>query len=1100
MLDKLLENPRLEDFRGLIKAEDSLLIEELWDSPKAALASIAAEASGKHVVIISGGARENRLFDDLPFFHSGDILEFPAWETLPSEDIPPSPDIVGKRYEILRYLQTTPVPCILLTSLQAVLQKVLSQDRLQKFHLEIKKGGKYPFHQLPERLTEMGYYRKQVASEKGEFAVRGGILDIFPVSSTDPYRIEFMGDEIESIRTYDPISQLSVAKVNEILITPGEELELLHKQPELKTLFDYLGPDAIIVFDDLLALEDKYVTLQKMSGTFSHSFLTMAQLLEIVEPLQKIYLTASPIEEMSEIQVVEKSHKSFYSATATFHKIAFEAFSAKLVAKRWRHPFVPPSTTFCPPSVALSDLSSDDFLKSMLTFSIDLYFLCDTESEESVLKTKIANQEEVQARLHFQKGYLSSGFFLDKPPFAVIPMPELTHRYKIRRQKQRTYHSTLPIELLAITPGEAVVHMNSGIGRFLGIEKRPNHIGVETEFLLIEYAEGAKLYVPIEQANLVSKYIGATDEAPKFHTLGSNRWKVVREKTEAAIIGYAKDLLHMQAERAMKGGFVYSPDSDLTKQFSEEFPYEETPDQLDAITKIYDDMMSTRSMDRLVCGDVGYGKTEVAMRAAFKAVVDGGKQVAILVPTTVLAMQHFETFSNRMANFPIRIGVLSRFRTPKQIKETLESVERGDIDILVGTHRILSSDVIFKDLGLIIIDEEQRFGVRAKEALKKLKAEVDCITLTATPIPRTLYMSLVGARELSVINTPPEDRLPIQTIVCHTTDEIIQNALLRELTRDGQAYIIHNRVETIFKMAERIQTLLPSARIVVGHGQMSADELDHVFHTFKTGMADILIATSIIENGIDIPNANTILVDRADRFGLADLYQIRGRVGRWNKKAYCYFLVPSTKELSEVSRKRLTALSQSSGHGGGMKIAMHDLELRGAGNILGTEQSGHVASVGFHLYCKLLKKTILALQKKTTPLQHTDVKIEFPYDARLPEDYVNEMTLRMEIYQRLGDVETEEEIESIFNEIKDRFGPFPSQVKWLYHVTKVRLFAAKHHFTLLKMTKVVFMAEQSHGKKEKISKKLLLQLPKTPEEFEQKVIETLKNNFPLRGK
>lgn len=1097
MSKNFLKHVQIEDFKQWMKAGDHLLIEELWDAPKALLLIAAKEATQKNIVVITGGTRETRLYDDLSFFNSSQALEFPSWETLPSEEVAPSPDIVGERYEILRQLQENKEPKLILTTLQACLQRLLPSERLKALHLILKKGASVPFSELPEVLAEMGYHKKVVASDKGEFAVRGGIVDIFPVSSPDPFRIEFWEDTIESIRKYDPVSQVSVEKVDQAIITPGEEMELLQREQTLSTLFDYLGDQTLVVFDDLLALEDKAVALQEMSLQ-SRSFCTLNEFFEQIASLQKLYFTSSVLEELSEVRLLERAAANPYAPGKPPQALSFEAFNHSITAKRWRHPFFPLFPTFCPPDKPIEEFSSDDFLKTVLGFPFSVHFLCSSESEEHSLKERLKQLEiPTVANLVFEHGYLSSGFFLKEPPYALIPMPELTHRYRIRRQKQRTHYHTLPVELLAVTPGEAIVHMNSGIGRFLGIEKRPNHLGIETEFMLVEYAQGAKLYVPMEQAHLVSKYIGATDESPKLHALGDSAWKRARERTEKAILGYAKDLLQLQAERALKGGFVYPDDSDLIKQFAQEFPYHETPDQAAAIQHIRQDMLSNRSMDRLVCGDVGYGKTEVAMRAAFKAVVDGGKQVAVLVPTTVLAMQHFETFSERMANFPLRIGTLSRFRTPKQIKETLQQIEEGAIDIVIGTHRIISKDVTFKNLGLVIIDEEQRFGVRAKEHLKQLKKEVDCLTLSATPIPRTLYMSLVGARDMSVINTPPEDRLPIQTLVCQSSDEVIKNALLRELTRDGQAYVIHNRVETIFQMGERIRTLLPSARIAVAHGQMSSDELDLVFHAFKSGQADILIATSIIENGIDIPNANTILVDRSDRFGLADLYQIRGRVGRWNKKAYCYFLVPNNRELSEISRKRLLALSQS-GQGGGMKIAMHDLEIRGAGNILGTEQSGHVAAIGFHLYCKLLRKTIQSLQKQDTPHFLTDVKIEFPYDARVPENYIDEVSLRLEIYQRLGEAETSEEIDLVIDEVKDRFGPLPSQVQWLYRISRVRLFAARHHFTLLKLTKVVFLAEQSHGKQEKISKKILLSLPKTPEELEISVIEALEKNFPLR--
>ena len=976
-----LSNPKLKEFHEKVEQGFDLVIEELWESPKALLTTIAQNATKKHIVLLTSGGTENKCFDDFAYFAGKSPLEFPAWEALPSEEIAPSPDIVGERYRILRTIQESEEPQLIFTTLQAVLQKLLPPQKLKNMHLVLKEKGEVPFDELPHVLSEMGYHRCPIAADKGEFAVRGGIIDLFPVNSPDPFRIEFWGDEIASMRKYDPISQTSVGRVTEVLVTPGEELELLASTEVLATLFDYLGQNTLVIFDELAHLEDKYVALKNMSGSTSRTFSTMEELFIALKPLQKIYFSETPLEKLCEVKLLNRGSKT----------ISFETFNHELIANRFLTPFFPLFASFCPPETPVEDFSADQFLEtlSQVPEKITYRFLCQNDSEKSTLKSRLEKLEK-PIEGEFERGYLSSGFYLAEPPIALIPMTELTHRYKIRRQKQRTHYHTLPVEMLAISPGESVVHMNSGIGRYLGIERRPNHLGVDTEFMLLEYAEGGRLYVPMDQANLISKYIGASEERPELHILGSSRWKKAREKTEQAIIGYASDLLKMQAERVVKGGFVYPDDTDLVKQFAEEFPYEETPDQLLAIAQIKKDMLSNQSMDRLICGDVGYGKTEVAMRAAFKAVVDGGKQVAVLVPTTILAMQHFETFSDRMGNFPLKISALSRFVKPKEVEKTLEGAATGAIDILIGTHRIVSSDVSFKNLGLVIIDEEQRFGVKAKEHLKHIRKEVDCLTLSATPIPRTLYMSLTGARDLSIISTPPEDRLPIQSVVCTANEELIKNALLRELARSGQAYVIHNRVETIFEMADKIRTMIPTARIVVGHGQMSAQELDNVFHLFKTGKADILVATSIIENGIDIPNANTILIDRADRFGLADLYQMRGRVGRWNRKAYCYFLVPNARELSEISRKRLSALTQSSGHGGGMKIAMHDLEIRGAGNILGTEQSGHVATIGFHLYCKLLKKTINALQKKESPLFYQEVKMEFPFDARLPEEYINE--------------------------------------------------------------------------------------------------------------
>ncbi|MCH9624955.1 MAG: Transcription-repair-coupling factor [Chlamydiales bacterium] len=1082
--DLYLNHSKLEEFKSKIGAGDDFVLEELWNSPKALLITLAQQMTGKHVVILSGDLRESKLFDDLAYFGETTPLEFPAWETLPSEEIPPSPDVVGERYHILREIQESQKPQVIFTTLQAVLQKLLPPKKLKNMHLILKSNTEVPFEELPHVLAEMGYHRCTVAADKGEFAVRGGIIDLYPVNSPDPFRIEFWDDEIASIRKYDPISQTSVEKVEQIVVTPGEELELLTASEELATLFDYLDKNTLVIFDEVAKLEDKYVALKQMMGSTSRTFSSFEQLLEKLAPLQKIYFSETPLEQISEVQLLDRASL----------KTQFEAFSQTFIAHRWRHPFLPVFASFCPPGHLLEEFSADDLFEMLCqTPDLSVQFICQNESEKNSLLPRI---ESLNAAV--EKGYLSSGFYLMQPSFALIPMTEITHRYKVRRQKQRTHYHTPSHEVLSPTPGEAVVHMNNGIGRYIGIERRQNHLGVETEFMLLEYAQGGRLYVPMEQANLVSKYIGSSEIKPELHTLGTSRWKKARERTEKAIVGYASDLLKLQAQRVVKGGFNYPENSDLVTQFGEEFPYQETPDQMLAINHIQKDMCSDLSMDRLICGDVGYGKTEVAMRAAFKAVVDGGKQVAILVPTTVLAMQHYETFSARMANYPLKVGVLSRFIKPKESKRTLEELEQGSVDIVVGTHRLVSKDVQFKNLGLVIIDEEQRFGVRAKEHLKKIRSEVDCLTLTATPIPRTLYMSLVGARSLSVINTPPEDRLPIQSVVCTYSEDLIKNTLLRELARDGQVYFIHNRVDSIFQAADKLQQLIPTARIVVGHGQMSASELDSVFHAFKSGQADILVATSIIENGIDIPNANTILIDRSDRFGLAELYQMRGRVGRWNRKAYCYFLVPSTRELSEISRKRLSALTQSAGHGGGMKIAMHDLEIRGAGNILGTEQSGHVAAIGFQLYCKLLKKTVSALQKKETPLFYHEVKIDFPYDARLPDEYVNEPNLRMEMYQRLGDCESATAIDELIAEIKDRFGTAPPQVAWLHAIGRVRLFAAQNQFSLLKLTKVVLYAEQMHGKN-KISKKILVKVPQKPEELEPIVLEALKANFPLKS-
>lgn len=1086
---ELLHSRQLISLHHEAQAGNNILIDGLWNAPKALVAAIVQKATGKHVVIITGtGQEEAKLFHDFPIFTERSVVDFPAWEALPNENIPPSPDIVGERYQVLQDIYTANEPFIILTSLQACLQKLIPAETFEQLHISLKTGDVHSFEGLIKKLNDLGYYRSPTASDKGEYAIRGGIIDIFPVSLPDPYRIEFWGDKIESIRIYDPIGQKSIRSVETISLTPAQELEMIQKETRLHTLFDYLGKDTVIIFDDLLSIEDRYAQLMSVLEGKTPSFASLDELFIQLEPMQKIFWTAHSIEQMTQVKVIEKREGSVYSAQAPMYSVQFEMFDRTFGAKRWHHSFKRlPEYLFSEDE----ELSGEEILQQLAEKGEgDLYILCNNELEEKSLHKKaLESNIALPEKTQFLYGYLSSGFALADVPCAILPYTEITRRYKIRRQKLRsTYHTTntLPYE---IQPGDIIVHFHHGIGRFLGVERRADHNQITRDFFLIEFANQSKLYVPLNQAHLLTKYIGASEEMPHLHSIGSARWQRTREKTQQAIMGYATELLEIYAKRELHGGFACGPDSPDMAAFEEDFPFVETEDQLAAIAALKQDMCSKRAMDRLVCGDVGYGKTEVAMRAAFKAVVDGGKQVAILVPTTMLAMQHYETFIDRMANFPIRIGVMSRFLKPKQIKETLQGAATGTVDIVIGTHRIISEDVAFKDLGLIIIDEEQRFGVKAKEHLKKIKIGVDCLTLSATPIPRTLYMSLVGARDMSVINTPPQDRLPIKTTICEPNEKTILNALIRELSRDGQAYVIHNRVETIFEYASYIQKLLPQARILVGHGQMSSAEIDSVFHTFKNGNADILIATTIVENGIDIPNANTILIDHAERFGLADLYQLRGRVGRWNRRAYAYFLISKLHLLPEISRKRLDALAETSGHGGGMRVAMRDLEIRGAGHLLGFEQSGHVVDIGFSLYCKMLDKTVQTLKGKIAP-SLMDSRVECSIDARFPESYLPEASLRMEFYQRLCDAASWEEIDEIWGELQDRFGAPPEQATWLYHLSRIKTFAGKHAINTVRIDKFSVSAEKQQGKNI-TSKKVLLKPAKDPETWEKSIIEAL---------
>jgi len=1091
LIETLLKNSKLQGLHHALQNGDSILIEELWNSAKALITALAQSASGKHILILSsGGQEESSLFHDFALFTDRTVVEFPAWETMPNENLAPSPDIVGDRYRVLEKIIGADEPHIILSTLQACLQKLILPDQFMGLYISLKVGDNCNFESIKEKLKEMGYTRATVAADKGEFAVRGGIIDIFPVGSPDPYRIEFWGDDIESIRTYDPIGQKSVRSVTDVQITAAQELELISGSKSLSTIFDYLCDEVVVIFDDLLTLEDKYTSLLNICGAPSQTFAGIDAMMEQLDKLQKIYWTQTPIEELSRVQILEPIATNFYAENAPIHKIGFEMFNRKLTASRWNAPFISIRDYLFHDYPDDAQISGDEIFQGIGRLNYDnceLLMLCRSEAEESSLRRRLTDgQITLPKNTNIEIGYLSSGFALTDINLVILPMAEITHRYKIRRQKQRSIYHTTPSEAFDLAPGEMVVHLNNGIGRYLGQQKLPDSSGVVKEFMVIEYANDSKLFVPMNQTHFVTKYIGSDESLPKLHTLGSKNWQRTKEKTEMAIIGYAKELLELYAKREMVGGIAYPIDGDDMVAFEEEFPFTETQDQLEAISAIKIDMQSKNAMERLVCGDVGYGKTEVAMRAAFKAVVDGGKQVAILVPTTVLAMQHYDNFVERMSNFPVRIGVLSRFQNTKERRDVLAGIKAGSVDILVGTHRIISEDVHFKNLGLVIIDEEHRFGVKAKEHLKRIKVGVDCLSLSATPIPRSLYMSLIGARDMSVINTPPQDRLPIKTIITEPNDVVIKNALLRELTRNGQVYYIHNRVETLSDVASHLKKLLPAARIATVNGQMDSDAIDQVFHAFKHGQIDILVATTIVESGIDIPNANTILIDRADHFGLSDLYQLRGRVGRWNRKAYAYFLVRRLHSLSELSRKRLNALAESTGYGGGMKLAMRDLEIRGAGDILGTEQSGHVSAIGFHFYCKLLKRTIKALQGKM-PINLTETKLDFHFDARLPEDYINEASLRMEIYQRLGESTSWDEIDGIMEELVDRFGPPPAPAKWLYHMTRMRVHAAKRGYTQVKIDKLTMTTLQKQGDKT-VTRKHILKNVTNPEELEAQFI------------
>lgn len=1051
----LLPLASIQHWVELLQKKKHLFIDDLFDAPKAVL--IAALAEKKiPVLYICPSVAETHLLENLESFgiHA---LEMPSWETLPGEEIRPSPDLIGRRLDILRTMQQE--SHVVLCSLQAALQKVPHSSNFNT-SCEIHSGQEIAFGTFIDTLKKLYYTQVPLTSDKGQFSVRGGIIDVFPISSLFPLRIDFFGDTLEKIRSFDAASQKSTGTLEKALILPASESALLKLGKE-QSLLDCLPKNAVVIFDDPLELENRYVSLKNLPGAED-----LVSLKDITSQALQKTLALFPVESLYKLFPVRKI------GTTTFD---VELFDTPCQLEKMTSPFL-----------ALSSIYDTDNLLHEL--------VSDTTRQVHFVFSSAKEQEHILEAPHSLEGYLTSGFVLAQEALTIAPYTEFSKKRKITREQWRTSYAAAQAEEHELTVGEIVVHTQQGIGRFTGIEKKPNHLGEICEYLVLEYAEKSRYFVPIALAHQVSRYVSTQELPPTFNTLGTTKWQKTLEKACTAIAGYAEELLKQEAERAFRGGFSFGPDSDTMQAFEEEFPYQETKDQLRATGEIKHDMMSSEAMDRLVCGDVGFGKTEVAMRAAFKAVIDGKKQVAVLVPTTVLAMQHYENFCLRMENFPVKIGIASRFQTAKQVKKTLESLFYGEIDIIIGTHRLISQDVIFKDLGLIIIDEEQRFGVRAKEHLKKFKVGVDCLTLSATPIPRTLYMTLVGAREVSVISTPPHDRLPIKTVITPKNEQLIKTALIREIARGGQAFYIHNRVETIFSEAHKLQEMIPELKIGVAHGQMAADEIDEVFHNFKTGKIDLLVATTIIENGIDIPNANTIVIDKADTFGIADLYQMRGRVGRWNKAAYAYFLTSPSRPMTELSRKRLFALAESSSFGGGMKVAMRDLEIRGAGDMLGQRQSGHVASIGFQLYCKMLKKAVAAL-KKGKPLKLEQTKLEFTIPANIPDVYINDANLRLEIYSRLGEAEDELHVDSIAAELVDRYGKMPLETRWLYHLTRLRIFADRYNFTLIKIEKHSLYAERKQGKTE-LKRTLLLPFNRQkPDSFEEEAKKSLKESF-----
>lgn len=1035
-------------------------------------------------------------------------LFYPAWETLPHENKLPHADTITDRLQALVTLAGSADSQVVVTSVEALLQKTFTRHGLQARVRRIERGERVNPLDLVEWLEEQGYEPEAQVTQKGELALRGGILDAFPLTSPWPVRLEFFGDELESLRYFDPVTQISREEIVEVLLPPAGELAILKNQvgqgirigsgiqaeehrdvsnrsdsftlklPEghapLGTLLDFLPSESIFVLCEPEMLSERgeeygqqvpandpfFVSWEQFRDEARERGATLLELSETGEegPSDCLNLQFSgmdafrPLAERPvEPQIAEVQRREFF---AQLHRWVRQDYSVHV---------------FCN-----NEGERQRFLEIWKEFGFDADIDPVREQIGAAGKEKNGDMQDACSTVHL--GSLARGFISDEAKLIVVTDAEIFGRYKIQRPRRlKSPHalatrSALDIDFTELEEGDLVVHLQHGIGRYLGLKNLPaasGRRGVEsstsdsqtaTECLVIEYAPGdpqqepPKLYVPVTEAHLVSKYVGAGKIRPPLNTLGGTRWQRAKEHAERAVRDVASELLSIQAARESQEGHPFKADAPWQREFESAFIFEETPDQLRAIQETKVDMERPKPMDRLICGDVGFGKTEVAIRAAFKAVMDG-RQVAVLVPTTVLAQQHFNTFRERMADYPVRIELLSRFRTRRGQQRVVKDLAAGAVDIVIGTHRLIQKDVVFKDLGLVIIDEEQRFGVLHKEKFKMLRKLVDVLTLSATPIPRTLYLALTGARDMSSIQTPPHDRLPVETIVTQYDERVIRDAINRELNRGGQVFFLHNRVMTIHTMEQKLRTLAPQARIVVGHGQMHADELEEVMTQFVNGEADVLLSTTIIESGLDIPNANTIIIDRADRFGLSDLYQLRGRVGRYKHQAYAYLLLPRHARLLTDVRKRISAIKQYSTLGSGFKIAMRDLEIRGAGNLLGAEQSGHITAVGFELYCQLLKQSVASLKgEKVKPRVEVQVRLDFLGEAAsLPESYATEPQHRIEIYRKLAQATDKAALETLQKELRDRFGPVPPPVELLLLITELKILASERGISVMEV-------------------------------------------------
>jgi transcription-repair coupling factor (superfamily II helicase) len=1030
----------------------------LTGSARAFLASWVQRATERPVLyMVAHGDAFDEARDDVEYFRgAGLTLSFPESDTLPYDPSSPHPGITAQRLETLSRLANGERGVVLAT-VRGLLQRLPRPERLAGALLDLRVGSDVDPIALAERLVFMGYERLPEVEAVGHFARRGGILDIYPMGLADPIRLEFDGDTITSMRRFDAGTQRSLEQLAHARVLPRYEVVVDRKEaPEILerlSAAQAAARDGAVLSSRRASGSLFHDGMERFAAHYDRSLGTLLDYLPddtlvVLDDPGKLAERAEELEELIDRGYAEtKAHYPAISAPAELYvpREQFDELARTHAGADWMGAVASAGDgsryertllVDCRPAepVQRSIERLKGHLAELGANRIQPVLLCDNVGQRDRLFELLG---DTGATLGI--GLVSAGFTLPAAGLAVLTDHEIFARYRRRRRRLRRTGGLTIAELSALKVGDYVVHEDHGVGVYRGM-KRLTLNGQETDCVEISYAESDRLFVPVQQLALVSRYAAGEGAKPALHRLGSGAWQKTKARAKKAIQDMAEGLVRAYAARKALPGHAFKPDTVWQREMEASFPYEETPDQMRAIQEVKEDMESPRPMDRLICGDVGYGKTEVAIRAAFKAVEDG-KQVAVLVPTTILAQQHVLTFRERLADYPIRIDVMSRFRTPKEQKDTLKALAAGQVDILVGTHRMLSKDVRFTHLGLVVIDEEHRFGVAQKERIRQLARQVDVLAMTATPIPRTLNLSLAGARDMSVIETPPRDRLPVHTEILEVDEEVVSDAILREIDRGGQVFFVHNRVETIHNTALHVQKLVPQVRVAVAHGQMAERQLEHVMLEFLDRKHDVLVSTMIVESGLDIPSVNTLIVDRADTLGLAQLYQLRGRVGRSSHRAFAYLLVPSRRVLTEDAEKRLRVIEEFDDLGVGFKIALKDLEIRGAGNMLGPEQSGFIIGLGFDLYVKLLEEAVHELKGEASTIK-PEPRLLTDWSAYLPDDYVPDEHEKLNLYRRLAEARTLDELDDLTLEMLDRFGQLPPPAVALVELRRVRLLGA----------------------------------------------------------